>query len=65
VTSLVYTPVKAVYAGTGSLVAGLAYLITAGDDKAFFGIWRPTAEGTYLITPAMLEGNESVRFVGP
>jgi hypothetical protein len=64
VTNLVYVPVKVVYAGTGGLVAGLAYLITAGDETAFFGVWDPAAKGTYLVTPAMLEGKEPVRFIG-
>ena len=64
-TNVVYLPLKIVYAGSGSIVAGLAYLVTAGDEKAFFGIWNRSAKGTYIVTPAMLEGKKRVRFKGP
>jgi len=64
VTNVVYIPIKLVYAGSGGIVAGLAYLITAGDEKAFFGVWRRAAGGTYLVTPSMLEGKERFRFIG-
>jgi len=64
-TNVVYLPLKLVYAGTGGLVGGLAYMVTAGDEAAFFGVWNAAGRGTYLITPGMLDGNEAVHLVGP
>ena len=63
-TNVVYLPVKLVYAGTGGLVGGLAYLVTAGDAEAFYGVWKAAGGGTYLVTPSMLEGKDPVCLVG-
>jgi len=64
-TNLAYLPAKVSYAGVGGLVGGLAYLATAGDPDSFWKIWRVVAGGSYFVTPAMLEGQEPVRFRGP
>jgi len=63
-TNVVYLPFKLMYAGAGGLVGGLAYLITAGDDEAFYDVWNVAGGGTYIITPSMLEGNEPVHISG-
>lgn len=62
-STLVYTPVKLVYALTGSLVSGLAWLVTWNTDVAA-AIVKPAIGGDYVVTPANLEGREPLRFVG-
>jgi hypothetical protein len=64
-TNVAYLPFKLLYAGTGGLVGGLAYLVTIGDEKAFDAVWNAAAGGTYIVTPSMLEGDEPVHLVGP
>jgi hypothetical protein len=64
-TNVVYLPFKLVYAGTGGLVGGIAYLMTGGDEKAFDAVWDAAGRGTYIVTPSMLEGTEPVHLVGP
>lgn len=62
-TTLVYAPVKVAYAITGSIVSGLAWLVTL-DSEIAGGIIRPALGGDYVVTPAHLEGRRPLRFVG-
>ena len=64
-TNIVYIPAKCVYAAFGAITGGLGWLLTGGNTEAANGIWLPTCAGTYLVTPAMMEGKEECRFVGP
>jgi len=64
-TNVVYIPAKVVYAGVGTVVGGLAYVLTIGDSDTAQKIWDPSLGGTYVITPAMLRGDERVSFSGP
>jgi hypothetical protein len=64
VTSIVYMPVKLVYACIGGLTGGLAYAVTAGDIEAANRVWSPSVGGTWMISPAMLRGEEPVLFSG-
>jgi hypothetical protein len=61
---LVYMPLKFVYATLGGLTGGLAYVLTAGRSDTATAIWRPSLGGTYVITPAMLRGDEPIHFSG-
>lgn len=63
-TNLIYVPLKLLYAACGGGVGGLAYLLTAGDDDAFFAVWDVSGGGTYVVLPSMLEGKEPVHFAG-
>ncbi len=65
VTNLFYMPAKLIYAGAGGLVGGLAYLATAGDIDTARGVWSPTVGGDYVVTGAMLRGDQPIFFVGP
>ena len=62
--NLFYCPAKLVYAGVGGLVGGMAYLWTAGEPKAAHRVWSVSLGGTYVVTPAMLRGEESLLFMG-
>jgi hypothetical protein len=63
-SNVVYIPAKVIYAGTGTVVGGLAYVLTIGDSDTAQKIWDPSLGGTYAITPAMLRGEERVSFSG-
>jgi len=64
VTSLAYLPAKLLYATAGAFTGGLAYAVTAGDSEVVNRIWSPSVGGTWLITPAMLRGEEPILFNG-
>jgi len=63
--SVVYFPAKVCYAVFGGATAGLAWGFTFGNDALANQIWAAAVEGTYVVTPAMVEGREKVRFRGP
>ncbi|MDE0885470.1 MAG: hypothetical protein OSB70_08060 [Myxococcota bacterium] len=63
--SCFYLPAKAFYAVFGAATAGLAYGFTFGDEQMANKIWEASVEGSYIVTPAMIEGSEPVRFKGP
>ena len=63
--SCFYLPAKAFYAVFGAATAGLAYGFTLGDDELANKIWVASVEGSYIVTPGMIEGKEPVRFKGP
>ena len=63
--TIVYLPVKIVYATLGGIVGGFTYGLTGGDLGTAQSVWEPSFYGTYVITPDHLKGNEPVRFYGP
>lgn len=62
--SILYTPVKLVYAGLGGVFGGLAYVLTAGNTAVLQTILDASVEGTYWLTPDHLRGDEQVHFMG-
>ena len=62
--SLLYSPVKILYAGVGGIVGGFAYILSAGDEEVADSIWVASFDGTYFLTPAHLKGEETVYFKG-
>ena len=62
--NLFYMPVKVVYATLGGLTGGLAYCLTGGRMDTASAVWRPSMGGTYVITPAMLRGEDPIYFSG-
>jgi hypothetical protein len=64
VCSLVYSPTKLAFAGLGTVVSGLAFLMTGFDADVARPIFYSAVRGDYVITPAHLEGRRGVEFVG-
>ena len=62
--SLVYTPSKIAYAVTGTVLSGMAWVWTGGDDAVAGPIFKSAIRGDYVIVPAHLAGRRSVEFLG-
>lgn len=63
--SLLYIPFKLTYAVLGGLIGGGTYLVTAGNTQAANTVWRSSLGGDWVVTPAMLQGQEPLNFSGP
>ena len=64
ICSLVYGPTKLVYAGLGTIVAGGAWALAGGDSNVARPILNAAVRGDYVITPAHLEGRQSLEVIG-
>ena len=62
--NVLYIPAKFTYATVGSLIGGLAWVLTLGDTDTAMGVWEPTLGGSYVVTPSMLRGDEPIEFSG-
>ena len=62
--SILYTPLKLVYAGLGGFMGGFAYALTGGNEQVAQSVWDASLGGTYWLTPDHLQGNEPIRFMG-
>jgi hypothetical protein len=62
--NLLYFPAKVLVAIGGGALGGLTGLLTGGDVRAAYAVWVPAASGTYLLTPANLEGRVPLEFFG-
>ncbi len=63
--NIFYVPAKLVYALSGGLIGGGAYLLTGGNSQAANTIWRSSLGGDYVVTPDMLAGKTPLHFAGP
>ena len=63
-SSLVYGPVKLVYALGGLVVGGFAWVFTAGDSEVAEKVFTRSLRGTYVITPEILLGEKPLEFIG-
>jgi hypothetical protein len=63
-SSLVYSPVKLVYAVGGLVIGSLAWVFTAGDTNVADKVFVRSLRGTYVITPEILQGEEPLVFIG-
>ncbi len=63
-STLLYFPLKAVFAITGGIVGGLTYALSGGNEQAAKSVWDTSLRGTYIITPDHLQGNRPIRFLG-
>ena len=65
ISTVFYVPAKAIYAVLGAATGGIAYCVTGGDVEVANEIWNASINGTWVVTPAMLEGNEKIHFNAP
>lgn len=63
--NLLYVPAKAIYATLGMTTGGVAYCVTGGDLEVANEIWNASVNGTWVITPAIIQGQDKVRFSAP
>jgi hypothetical protein len=63
-TNVIYMPAKMVYATLGGITGGLAFALTGGDTQTAETVWVTTMGGTYVVTPNMLRGEDSIAFSG-
>jgi hypothetical protein len=63
-TNVIYMPAKLVYATLGGVTGGLAFALTGGDLQPAETVWVTTMGGTYVVTPGMLQGQETIAFSG-
>ncbi len=64
-SNLLYVPAKALYASFGGMVGGVAWCVTGGDLEVANEIWNASINGTWVVTPAMLQGTEKIHFNAP
>lgn len=62
--SLLYAPTKVAYAVGGTVVGGLAWLFSAGDNDVAIPIWNRAVRGDYVLTPEHVRGERSIQFIG-
>lgn len=54
----VFFPAKFVIGVVGAEAGGFAGFMTGGDEEAAAGIWNVTTDGSYFVTPRILDGRE-------
>ena len=62
--TVLYAPAKLLYAAGGGLVAGLAYVFSAGDTQVTEPILTPAVRGDYYVTADQLRGEKQLDFIG-
>jgi len=63
-SSLVYGPIKIVYATLGTVIGGIGWGLSGGDSEVLNAVLLPSVRGDYVVTPAHLRGQEPLEFVG-
>src|SRR5512139_2066843 len=61
--NLLYMPTKLAYTAVGGIVGGLSYAVSLGSVD-LDAVWSPVLGGTYVLSPAMLRGEEPILFFG-
>ena len=62
--SLLYGPVKIVYATLGLVFGGMAWGLSGGDSDVMDAVVTPAVRGDYVVTPAILRGEQPLEFIG-
>jgi hypothetical protein len=63
-STLIYAPVKLVYATAGILFGGIAWGLSGGDSDVMMAVMSPAVRGDYVITPAQIRMEEPIEFFG-
>jgi hypothetical protein len=64
VCTLLYGPVKVVYALSGLIFGGLAWGLSGGDGDVLNAVVTPAVRGDYVVTPSLLRGERPIEFFG-
>lgn len=62
--SLIYGPVKVVYAASGLVFGGIAWALSGGDSAVMQAVITPAVRGDYVITPDVLRRERPLEFFG-
>jgi hypothetical protein len=62
--TLVYSPVKIVYAASGFLVGSMAWAWSFGSERVSRPIYRAALKGDYVVLPEHLTGAKKLEFRG-
>ncbi|MEE9607226.1 MAG: hypothetical protein V3U03_05760 [Myxococcota bacterium] len=62
--SLVYGPIKIVYATGGLIFGSLAWALSGGDSEVLNAVLTPSVRGDYVVTPSHLRGDQPLEFIG-
>ncbi|MEE2674370.1 MAG: hypothetical protein VX466_11275 [Myxococcota bacterium] len=62
--TLVYTPLKVVYATAAIPLSGVTYLWSVGNSEMATRVMRRGTQGTFVLTPEHLTGAASLDFLG-
>jgi len=62
--TLVYGPVKLVYATCGLVFGGIAWGLSGGDSQVLTAVVTPAVRGDYVVTPEHLRMQKSLEFFG-
>ncbi len=65
ISTLVYTPLKVVYALTAIPISGLVYMWSVGNTEMAGRVMRSGTLGNFVVTPEHLRGKQTLDFVGP
>ena len=63
-STLVYGPVKLLYATGGLIIGSLAWAFTAGDTQVAEKVYTRSLRGSYVVTPDHLTGEQELVFIG-
>ena len=64
ICTLVYTPLKIVYAVAALPMSGLVYMWSVGNTEMTERVARSGTQGNWVVTPEHLRGQRSLHFVG-
>jgi hypothetical protein len=64
VGNLFYIPAKIAYGTLGGVAGGAAYVFSRDDRHTARRIWNNSLGGDYVLTPAMISGQEPIHFMG-
>ena len=63
-STLIYGPVKLVYATCGLVFGGIAWGLSGGDNAVMQAVVMPSVLGDYVVTPAHLRAERNLEFFG-
>jgi hypothetical protein len=63
-STLIYGPVKLVYATFGLLIGGAAWGLSGGDQQVLEAVVTPAVRGDYVVTPEHIRMERTIEFYG-